>query len=129
MAVGEEDIDEIDPDDFIHHLAQRDAWEAAKVAGEYRVSTIGMSLDEVGFIHASRPHQVAPVAQRFYVGIDDLVLLTIDPDLLEVELRYEPGTGTDELFPHLYGPLPVHAVIQVVPYSADTEGTFPEVTA
>jgi uncharacterized protein (DUF952 family) len=122
--------DEIDPEAFIHHLAERDAWEEAVVAGEYRVSTLGMALDEVGFIHCSRPHQVAPVAQRFYGGVDDLVLLTIDPELLfDVELRYEPGTGTtDELFPHVYGPLPVYAVIQVVPYAPTADGTFPDVT-
>ena len=67
MAPG----DEIDPHALIHHLAQRDAWETAIDAGEYRVSTIGMSLEEVGFIHASQPHQVEPVARRFYVGVDD----------------------------------------------------------
>ena len=120
--------DDIDPEALIHHLAQRDAWEDAVAAGEYRVSTLGMALEEVGFIHCSRPHQVAPVAQRFYVGVDDLVLLTIDPELLfDVELRYEPGTGTDELFPHVYGPLPIPAVIHVVPYAAMADGTFPDV--
>lgn len=129
MAPGDEAPEEeggIDPQASIHHLAQRDAWEAAVAAGEYRVSTIGMSLDDVGFIHASRPHQVAPVARRFYVGVDDLVLLTIDPALLDVEVRYEPGTGTDELFPHLYGPLNIAAVIEVTPYAADADGTFPD---
>ncbi len=123
MAAGEG----IDPDALIHHLAQREAWEAAVGAGAYHVSTLGMALDEIGFIHCSQPHQVAPVAQRFYVGVDDLVLLTIDPALLDAELRYEPGTGTDELFPHLYGPLNTSAVIAVTTYAPLADGTFPAV--
>jgi len=128
MARGDRAHGEIDRDACIHHLAQRCAWDAAVHDGHYRVSTIGMALDDVGFIHASQPHQVAPVARRFYVGVADLVLLTIDPALLDFELRYEPGTNTEELFPHIYGPLNVSAVIDVTPYAAAADGTFPDVT-
>ena len=71
------------------------------------------------FIHLSTPEQVHLPANRLYRGRDDLVLLHIDPALLDSPVRWEPGVATDPesmLFPHLYGPLPVRAVINVTAY-------------
>lgn len=100
------------------HLALASDWEAARAAGEYRVSTLGRTLDEVGFIHLSFPHQLAAVAESFYRDVDgDLVVLEVDPARLVAPVVVEPG-GPDpgsERFPHLYGPLPVDAVVQVSP--------------
>jgi len=95
----------------VHHLALPHDWATAVGAGTYRMSTRGRTLDEVGFVHCATAEQVAGVANRFYADVDELVLLTIDPSRTGVELRWEPPTpGVDELFPHLYGPLPVAAV-------------------
>jgi uncharacterized protein (DUF952 family) len=95
----------------IYHLALRDEWDAAVSAGQpYRRSTVGRSLDEEGFIHCSFADQVEDTASRYYAGRDDVVLLTIDPDQLEAEVVVEGG------FPHIYGPLPHHAVISVEVY-------------
>lgn len=98
---------------MIYHLAFAADWREAQRAGEYRVSTRGRSLEEEGFIHCSRADQVAGVASRFYAGLDGLVLLTIDPDRLTSEVRYEAAPGSDELFPHVYGPIDVDAVVRV----------------
>ena len=97
----------------IFHIAERPIWEAAREAGgPYEVSTRGLTLAEVGFIHASRDEaQVRTVQQAFYADLDDLVLLVIDPEGLDV--RHEP-VGED-VFPHIYGPLPIDAVIDVRP--------------
>jgi uncharacterized protein (DUF952 family) len=95
----------------IHHLALPEDWAAAFATGEYRVSTRGRSLDEIGFIHCASADQVEGVANRFYADVDELVLLTIDPSRAPAELRWEPpAPGVEERFPHLYGPLPVAAV-------------------
>jgi uncharacterized protein (DUF952 family) len=95
----------------IFHIAERPDWEAAQAAGgPYEVSTRGRTLTEVGFIHASRDEtQVRAVRRAFYAGCGDLVLLVIDTDGLDV--RYEP-VG-DDVFPHIYGPLPLDAVTEV----------------
>jgi uncharacterized protein (DUF952 family) len=97
----------------IFHIAERREWDAARQSGgPYEVSTRGLTLAEVGFIHASRDEEQARTVQRaFYADLDDLVLLVIDPQSLDV--RDEP-VG-DDVFPHIYGPLPIEAVIDVRP--------------
>ena len=98
----------------LYHIADVGEWEAAKQAGEYRHSTRGHDLDEVGFIHASFEAQLAGVASRYYAAVDEpLVVLVIDPDRLDVPLVIEEVEGAGEAFPHIYGPLPVSAVVGV----------------
>jgi uncharacterized protein (DUF952 family) len=58
------------------------------------------------------------VARRFYAGRSDMVLLRIDPAMLNCEVRHENLEGGSTLFPHVYGPLPVDAVIEVIPFPA-----------
>lgn len=92
----------------IHHLARLHDWTRAVEDGEYRTSTLGLTLDEVGFIHASYAQQLAGTAERFYAEeTGPLVVLDIDEAGLDV--REEGG------FPHVYGPIPVAAVERVVP--------------
>lgn len=96
----------------ILHIALPGDWAAAQISGEYRVSTRGRSLEADGFIHCSYPHQLAGVAGRFYGDLTELVLLHLDPDRLDDEIRVEPAVeGGSELFPHVYGPIPVAAVV------------------
>jgi uncharacterized protein (DUF952 family) len=71
------------------------------------------SLDSEDFIHFSRWSQLAATAGRYYAGVPDLVVLVVDPAGLDVRVEASPSTG--ESFPHLYGPLPVAAVAEVLP--------------
>jgi uncharacterized protein (DUF952 family) len=80
------------------------------------------------FVHLSTVEQVHLPANRLYRGRADMVLLHIDPAALDAPVRWEPGVATDPdsmLFPHLYGPLPAHAVVRVTAYPPDSDGTFP----
>ena len=96
----------------IYHLALVSDWEQAQVLGEYAVSTLGRTLAEEGFIHASRADQWAGVRARFYADVSEpLVLLEIDPSLLRADVREEHVPGTDETFPHVYGPIDLRAVV------------------
>lgn len=101
----------------IFHIALVEDWAAARAAGEYRVSTRGRTLAEVGFIHCSRRGQVERTVARFYRDAGPLVLLTIDPELAGSEVREDPVGA--ETFPHLYGPLPVAAVVATTPLAGD----------
>lgn len=96
---------------MIHHLALRTDWENARAAGEYRVSTLGRTLDQVGFIHCSRDlAQLHGVHTAFYSHLTEpLIILDIDPAGLDV--RVENG------FPHLYGPLPLTSVTATRPFT------------
>src|SRR5690606_15849266 len=92
------------------HLAIRAEWDAAREAGEpYRRSTRGASLDEVGFIHLSYPHQLATVANAIYADCPDpLCVLVLDPAALTSSVIEEDVAG--QLFPHCYGPIDLAAV-------------------
>ena len=105
------------------HLCSNAEWRFAQTRGEHRPG----SLDVSGFVHLSTPEQVDLPANRLYAGRTDLVLLRIDPARLASPLRWEPGVATDPdamVFPHLYGALPVDAVINVTPYRPDADGRF-----
>lgn len=99
-------------DEPLFHAAMPEDWATAFEPGEYTMSTRGLTLDEVGFIHLSTREQVEGTANRFYADVDQLVLLTIDPVKVPAEIRWEPPVpDADTLFPHIYGPLPISAVV------------------
>ncbi|MBM5792085.1 MAG: DUF952 domain-containing protein [Cyanobacteria bacterium M_surface_10_m1_298] len=105
---------------WLYHLALPSDWQQARQLGDYRISTRGQSLEQVGFIHASYAHQLEATHQRFYADVSDLRLLVIDPDRLAahgVAVRAESAPCSGELFPHLFGPLPLDAVCLVECYS------------
>ncbi|HEX2152722.1 MAG TPA: DUF952 domain-containing protein [Acidimicrobiia bacterium] len=115
----------------LRHLALRRDWEAARVAGAYRISSRDLTLSEVGFVHASLPEQLDGVAKRIYADVaDDLVVLVLDETALNAEgspVRMEPAHPDDpdsELYPHIYGPIPLSAVKEVLPADFDEEGRF-----
>jgi glutathione S-transferase len=103
------------------HLAVSAEWDRASAAGAYERSTIDTSLEEEGFIHCSFPHQVQATADRYYRGRDDIVLLRIDPDRLGVDVVVEEASS-GERFPHVYGPIPVDAVVSAEPVPVGADG-------
>ena len=107
--------------EFILHVTSRAAWSDAQASGEYSAD----SLAGQGFIHCSKLGQVMRVANSFYAGQHGLVLLVIDLVRLSSELRWEPGTDLPtELFPHIYGPVNLDAVLQVVDFEPAADGKF-----
>lgn len=112
------------PSAVLVHLCPSDDWTAASIRGELRPE----SLTSVGFVHLSTPDQVHLPANRLYRGREDLLLLHIDPTRLDSPIRWELGVATDPesmLFPHLYGALPIGAVIRVTSYRPTADGSFP----
>jgi len=111
----------------IVHITTRQAWMDAKQSGHY----IAPSLESQGFIHCSTYAQVLPVAEKFYKGQTGLVLLVIDPARLTSGLKWEPpdgapppGVHTDELFPHVYGPINLDAIVQTLDFVLSPDGHF-----
>lgn len=108
----------------IFHMCKSDEWQAAIHAGIYP----GSSQDRAdGFIHFSTAAQVRTSAAKHRAGQTGLVLLTVDPSQLGDTLKWEKSRG-GALFPHLYGTLPVSAVIQVddLPLGDDGLHVFPD---
>jgi glutathione S-transferase len=109
---------------FIYHIAAAADWERALRDGQYTMSTRGLTLAEQGFIHASTADQVAAVANAFYLGEPDLLLLVIDTDLVGPQIRYEHVPGQAEPYPHIYGPLNLDAVLVARPFGPGPGGQF-----
>lgn len=109
--------------DIIFHITRRQDWEQALIKGVYRA----LSLATEGFIHCSTDEQVVGVANRFYRGQTDLVLLSIDVQRIQSPIKYEaPAEAPDssERFPHIYGPLHTDAVVNITPLLPDEQGQF-----
>lgn len=112
-------------DDEILHVAVPVDWAAALGDGEYRMSTRGRTLAEEGFVHCSTPSQLEGVANRFYGDLDEVVILHVATGLLDAEVRMEPpADGIDELFPHVYGPIPITAVTATTLWRRDDDGVW-----
>lgn len=120
----------------IFHITSQAAWREARDKGEY----IAPSLASEGFIHCSTAAQVLPVAEKFYEGQTGLVLLVIDPARLAADLKWEapfdsaqgrpfdgaplPGVTAGEVFPHVYGPINLDAVIRALDFEPAADGRF-----
>ncbi|MFO0883949.1 MAG: DUF952 domain-containing protein [Pirellulales bacterium] len=110
---------------MIYRLSERADWRAAQTSGLYLSADLGME----GFIHTSTAQQVMGVAFRYYQNRSDLVLIEMEEGPLGETLRWEASTG-GELFPHVYGPIPLQAVrrISSFPEVSDSSQTTPELS-
>jgi uncharacterized protein (DUF952 family) len=107
----------------ILHFCPERAWREAQSVGEYAADTLASE----GFIHCSTAAQVHEPATFLGRGRTDLVLLEIDEGRLPEPARYEPGDPTDpgsERYPHVYGPIPLVAVVAVHPFPPGPDGRF-----
>lgn len=103
------------------HLCGSGEWARAQIRGAIEPA------HGSAFVHLSTTHQVHLPANRVFSGRKDLMLLYVDPALLHAALRWEvgvPGDPATMVFPHLYGPLPVSAVIKVNAYPPGADGRF-----
>jgi uncharacterized protein (DUF952 family) len=107
----------------ILHIISRDELSERVADGEYRAP----SLADVGFTHCADLGTVHLPANLLYAGRTDLLLMVIDPALLTVPVRWEPGDPPlpgDPWFPHVYGPITMSAVLSVLEFPSRADGTF-----
>jgi uncharacterized protein (DUF952 family)/GNAT superfamily N-acetyltransferase len=112
----------------ILHLLSRKSWDEAQARGQL----IAPSVATEGFAHCSTEYQMVDVANKYYRGSNDMVLLNIDPTKLTSVLSFEPPAHLDgspalphePLFPHIYGPINLDAVIEVIDFPCDKQGEF-----
>lgn len=104
--------------DPIYKILPAPLWQEAERAGALRGAPVDIAD---GFIHFSTASQAKETARRHFAGMDDLLLVAVDPMPLGDALKWEPSRGGD-LFPHLYAPLPVSAVLSVRPLPLSPQG-------
>ena len=105
---------------MILHITTYSAWQKAKTKGYYEAD----SLQTEGFIHCSMPHQVLGPANALFAGQPDLVLLCLDIDKVQADIVYEDCYESGQAFPHVYGRLNLDAILQVIPFPPNKDGTF-----
>ena len=109
---------------IVYKIVAADLWQAAEVSGVF--AGAGIDLND-GFIHLSTGPQARRTAKLYFEGQANLMLVAADGPSLGEALKYEPSRDGD-LFPHLYGPLPLAAVLSVRPLPVGPDGNhvFPE---
>lgn len=105
---------------IVYHITESATWDLAKQIGYYLPSAYKAD----GFIHCSFEYQVLRSAGSFYRGKQGLVLLKIDASSPGIPLRVENLYGGEEKFPHIYGNLPLNAVVSVMPFNTNAFGEF-----
>ena len=105
---------------IIYHITQAATWQKALANNVY----LPEEFDKDGFIHCSKKEQVVDVGNRYYTGQTELLILSINMDKLPSKLVFENLMGGDELFPHIYSPLPLSAVEFVGVFESNTDGKF-----
>ena len=93
---------------FIYHIVLPEVWEQFKSKPSYQPESLGSE----GFIHCSYASQLEEVLNRYYRGVDKVLVLKIDTDKLLSKLVEEPSTN-NEVYPHIYGRLNHTAVVDV----------------
>ncbi len=95
----------------ILHVTTPEGWGKAQREGGYRADTLATE----GFIHCCLSDQLAGVVSRYFKDQTGLIVLRINSEKLKPPLKWESPPGSDERFPHVYGPLNLDAVVEVVP--------------
>ena len=103
---------------IVYKIVAEREWREAESAGVFA----GAAVDRAdGFIHFSTAEQAPETAAKWFAGRTDLTLAAVDAAALGADLRWEPSRG-GALFPHLYGPLPMSAVLWSRPLTLGADG-------
>jgi uncharacterized protein (DUF952 family) len=110
----------------LYKICPEPLWRQSEAAGVFTGSPVDLAD---GFIHFSTAAQAPETARRHFAGQDNLLLVAVDAGRLGPALVFEPSRGGD-LFPHLYAPLGMDAVLWVRPLPLGPDGhRFPEMDA
>lgn len=106
---------------MILHCMKKSIWEERKNKEQWGKRAI----ESGGFIHCSTVEYFWRVAPNFKNVQEEMVLLCIDEELLNAEVRYEDGSNNQgRLYPHVYGLINNNAVVAVLPFLKDEDGNY-----
>ncbi len=120
LAYAWDDIEQLATARRIYHITGRAQWLNLQSTGGYEHPT----LQTEGFIHCSDRQQILGVANRYFKGQNDLIVLELDASKLKSKLVYENTSGGSEKFPHVYGPINLDAVLMIHFFPCDVDGIF-----
>ena len=93
----------------IIHITDQQTWKKALESGVYKAD----ALESSGFIHCCLSEQVNGVLDKWFQGVNDLISIELDPQKIKSKIVFENLEGGEEVFPHIYGPINLDAVISI----------------
>ncbi len=101
----------------VYKITTAELWNASQEAGHL----VPMPIDVTdGYLHFSTADQLRDTLHLHFAGCPDLMLLSVSPAF--GDWRWEPSRR-GQLFPHLYGPLPLSAVVKTAPIAVRPDGS------
>lgn len=74
-----------------------------------------------GYIHLSTAAQLTETVNKHFAGQNDLWVAAVDLKALGDSVKWEESRG-GELFPHIYGRMPLEVVVAYSPLDRDDDG-------
>ena len=105
---------------MILHCMKKSLWEERKNK-EYWGQR---ELDTEGFLHCPTIGYFWRIVWLFEEEQDEFVIVCIDEEKLESEVRYEDGDNCGRTYPHIYGLVNNIAVVDVLPFLRDENGKY-----
>ncbi len=115
---------------MIFHITTPEDWQKAQQNKVYKCD----SLEKEGFIHCSTKSHVLKIANTFYSNYNQLILLSINPDKLLANLKWEspvhphPNLAENidiyDKLPHIYGVINLDAIEEVNKLCKNKQGFF-----
>ncbi len=103
---------------LVFKILATEEWRAAEAVGGFSRSAVDRAD---GYIHFSTAAQAPETAAKWFAGREDLTLVAVDAAALGADLIWESSRG-GALFPHLYGALPMRAVVWSRPLPLGPDG-------
>jgi len=105
---------------LVYCITTKTKWALAQKQGEY----VDESLETQGFIHCTYPHQLLGVANKHFKGVENLLILCIDPIQLTSHFVDENPSNLQDLYPHIYGVINLDAVVDVYHFQTKLDGAL-----
>ena len=96
---------------IIFHITDSDSWKKNNEGDQY----FAQSLEQIGFIHCCLEDQINFVLERWFPGVSDLLLISLESEKILSKVVFENLEGGETLFPHVYGPIQASAIVSVKP--------------
>jgi uncharacterized protein (DUF952 family) len=101
-----------------YKILTEDQMAALEHAGMFEGAPIDLAD---GYIHLSTEDQVAETLDKHFAGQQNLWIAEVDLEALGDVVKWEPSRG-GQLFPHIYAPLPLSAVVAYSPVEREPDG-------
>lgn len=109
LSISGEEKQAMSTPDYLYKVLSKTAWEESQQG-----KSLSLNADDTSFIHLSTGAQLPRITDKFFKGID-YVILKVETKKMQGRLVFETNPGGENKYYHLYdGVIPLEAVVEVV---------------